>query len=300
MLRETSYTNGWSVLRSEAPFAIVSIALVTTIVGLIGWLRWYTTGEWYGLVTFFRYPNAFFTLLFTGSEVGFSFYVRQQFLNKSTLRPAWTLLSLSAIAHFFGRLLSLAGSGGLIAKSNAFMVETGQVIGGPVQMALLLLGLIQVAACFRRLMLFRGLAGVDFLLLSMVGTLAVRTLFGVYQFLVAGNAVTWSQAALWTSDPLLLMLLLVAIVIRRSVSNIGYGILANCWRSYIIAIALTTVGDASLWCSSCSNFPLWNSLGWYIWLVADASYALGPAFQVAAIERVQMGSRMLREIALAN
>jgi len=276
------------------------MALVTTVAGLAGLQRYYATGDPYGVVTFFRYPNAFFTLLFAGTEVGFSWYARRQFLQKDTLRSAWTLLSLSAMAHFAGRLLNVIGSAILTDTASSAVSEAGQVIGGPLQFALLLLGLIRVASRFRRLALCRHLKKVDYLLLASVGALTIRTLLAIPQWLAAGSSVTWSRILLWTSDPLLLSLLVVAIFIRRGVASLGHGILANCWRSYAAAIVLTSFASATLWCTSCSGFPLWNSLGWYVWLLADAAFALGPAFQVAAVERVQMGTRILREIGLAN
>lgn len=287
-----------SILRSQAPSAIISIAAVTTVVGLVSWLHWYATGDVGGVATFFRYVDPFFTMLFTGAEVGFCLYARSQFVKGDRLRFSWTLLSLSAVAHYIGRLLTTFAAGGL---ANSAIQETGQVIGGPVQMALLLWGLTQVAGCFRRLAVYRHLRPVDFVMFTIVGALTVRTLFGIRQSLSsAGTAVDWARAALWVSDPLLLMLLVVAVFLWRSVSSLGHGLLANCWRSYVVAIVLTSVGDASLWCGSCTTYPAWYSLGWYVWLIADAAFALGPAFQAAAIERVQAGSSTLRQIALAR
>jgi hypothetical protein len=290
-------SDGWGALRSQAPFAILTITAATTVVGLIGWLRWYTTGDLSGVTTFFRYLNPFFTLLFTGAEVGLSFYARSQFVKGDRLHSAWTLLTMAAVAHFIGRLLTTTLPQ-LDMSSNLHQI--GVVIGGPLQMALLLSGLTQVARCFRQLALYRQLTSVDLVLLLMVGALTIRTVLGIHQFLAAGNPVSWSRVVLWTSDPLLLTLLIVTVFIRRSVINLGHGMLANCWQSYVVAIVLTSIGDASLWCTSCSTFPVWNSLGWYVWLVGDAAFALGPAFQVAAIERVQAGSRLLEEIAMVH
>jgi hypothetical protein len=38
--------------------------------------------------------------------------------------------------------------------------------------------------------------------------------------------------------------------------------------------------------------PIWTSLGWYVWLVADCAFALGPAFQVAALEHARSRARV--------
>ena len=288
---------GSSLFLAQAPFAIFTIALATSIVGLIGWLRAYLTGDWTGVEAFFRYPNAFFTLLFAGAGTGFSFYARSQFAERNTLRSAWTILSFAAVAHFAARLLQTVSLGALSAGPT--LHEAGEVIGGPVQFALLLVGLVRVAGSLRQLGVHRRLTRTDYLLFALVGALTMRTLFGVYQFVDAGKMITWAQAILWTTDPLLLMLLIVTVFIRRSVLNLGHGMIANCWRSYVAAVVLTSFADASLWCSSCSSIAVWNSLGWYVWLIADAAFALGPAYQVAAIERVRAGSRILKAIAVA-
>lgn len=288
---------GWSILLAQAPFAIAGITFTTTVVGLIGWLRAYLTGDWTGVETFFRYPNAFFTLLFSAAGVGLSFYARSQFAGQNTLRSAWTFLSFAAGAHFAGRLLQTVDLGAL--STGPALHELGEVIGGPVQFAMLLVGLIRAAGSLRQLGVFRHLTRTDYLLFAVVGALTVRTFFGIYHFVHAGKIILWARVILWTSDPLLLMLLIVAVFIRRSALNLGHGMIAKCWRSYVAAVVLTSLADASLWCFSCSTFPMWNSLGWYVWLIADAAFALGPAYQIAAVERVRAGSRILKAIAVA-
>ena len=157
-------------------------------------------------------------------------------------------------------------------------------------------GLAQVAWQCRRLGILKRLTSVDYVLLAVVGGFGVRTIYGISQYLAAGKPVTWTIVLSWSSDPLLLMLLVVAVLIWRSMANLGCGLLANCWRSYVIAIALTSLGAASSWCLDCSVTPWWTNLGWYVWFVADATYALAPAFQAAALDRVHTRGAVLREI----
>ena len=292
-------TSQWSVLRANAPLTIFYLSLATTITGLVGLVRWYLTGDIETVAAFFRYPNAFFTLLFTGAEAGFTLYASRQFGSKDVFRRVWKLLSAAAVAHFIGRLLAVVSIGDRLPGWNPLLSQAGQVIGGPVQMCLLLLAMANAVWSFRQLAVYRPLKRIDFVLLAIVCALTMRTMLGIHQFLAGTGHATWDRVLLWASDPLLMLLLAVAIVIRRSIAD-THGMLANCWRAYIAAIVLMSIGDASLWCASCSNFELWNSLGWYIWLIADAAFALAPAFQVAAIERVQMRTRLFRQIALAR
>jgi hypothetical protein len=48
------------------------------------------------------------------------------------------------------------------------------------------------------------------------------------------------------TDPLLCALLLVAVLLRPSVSQMGGGLVAACWTSYVVAVLLTALGDACM------------------------------------------------------
>jgi hypothetical protein len=263
-----------------------------TIAGLATWVSLLATGDYTLVNAFFRYPNAIFTVGICVAEVLLCFEAWSRFDSKDALRPAWFWLLLASIAHLSGRILSLPGSSSVAATQTMSMNELGRIVGGPVQMSLLLAGLLNVVVHCRRLRMLRKLAVIDYVLLAVVGAFFLRTLFGISAFTGAGKAVTFTTAVLWTSDPLLLLLLVVGILIRRSIAPLGYGLLANCWRSFIAGIVLVSLGNASSWCMDCSVTPLWTSLGWYVWFIADCSFALGPAFQVAALEHARNRARV--------
>ena len=290
----TSYL---AVLRERAPYAILALILANTAVGLAGWVHWQTTGEVRWLIAFFRYPNTFFIILVGAAEVGFCAYARQQFERGDALRSAWSWLTLAAMAHFTGTLLTTFFESRTDSPSQWNTIhDAGQALGGPAQMALLLVGLVRVAIHCRRLGLLKRLTRSDHLLLALVLGLTVRTVYGIWRYLSGGKPVTWVMAANWTSDPMLILLLVVAVLIRRSVFRMGRGMIANCWRSFVAAILLTVIADAGLWCLQCTSAP-WAGLGWYLWFIADATFALAPAFQVAALEHARSRSRLLNAIA---
>jgi hypothetical protein len=87
-------------------------------------------------------------------------------------------------------------------------------------------------------------------------------------------------------------LLVVAILIRRAIAPLGYGLLTNVWRSYALAAAIMTFGNAMSWCLECSNYEVWVSFGWFIWLPADMMFALAPAYQVAALQHARNRARV--------
>ncbi|HEY4364247.1 MAG TPA: hypothetical protein VGN17_24985 [Bryobacteraceae bacterium] len=286
----------WFAVRENAPFLILALMLGNTAVGILGWIYWRLTGDNGAILAFFRYPNSLLTLLICLIEAGLCWEVWRQFEPGDSFRAGWFWLSLAAVAHLAGRTLSSPGSEEVWVSLGVNLRDAGSVLGGPVQMALLLVGLAQVAWQCRRLGILRKLVSADYLLLAVVSGFGVRTVYGISQYLAAGKPVTWTTLVSWSSDPLLLMLLAVAVLIWRSMAKLGCGLLANCWRSYVIAIALTSLGAASSWCLDCTVTSWWTELGWYVWFLADATYALAAAFQAAALDRVRTRADVLTTI----
>ena len=90
----------------------------------------------------------------------------------------------------------------------------------------------------------------------------------------------------WAVDPFLCVLLLEAVVIRRSAVDTGWGLLARSWRAFAAGIFFTLLGDAGLWATE-QGILAWpyTSVTWYVWFLASAAYALAPAYQVDACRR---------------
>jgi hypothetical protein len=265
----------------NVPQRIAAAGAAVTVVGLATWVSWLSTGDDALVKVFFLYPNTLFSIAITFVEVLLCFEAWRRFEPTDAMRTPWLWLSLAAVAHFSGRTLSSVGVG-----------EPARILGGPLQMSLLLAGLLNVLAVCRRLRLLRRLQPIDFVLLAIVCGFLIRTGFGVSAYIGAGKIVSFTTAVMWTSDPLLLLLLATAVLIRRAIAPLGFGLLANCWRSYLVGIVLTSLGSASAWCVDCTVTPIWTSLGWYVWLVADCAFALGPAFQVAALEHARSRARV--------
>jgi hypothetical protein len=201
-------------------------------------------------------------------------------------------LFFSSLAHLGGRVLALPGSTSVAATQTATMNDVGRLLGGPFQMSLLLAGLVHLLLGLRRLGLLRRLARFDYVLLLIVAGLLIRTFYGISAYNAGGKPVTFLVAALWTSDPLVMALLATAVLIRRAVAPLGHGLLANCWRSFVVAIVIISVASATSWCLQCSNYEVWTSFNWFLWLPADTAFALAPAFQVAALQHARNRARV--------
>jgi hypothetical protein len=203
------------------------------------------------------------------------------------MRVTWLWLFSAAIAHLTGRILALPGSNSVAVTQTASMNDLGRILSGPLQMSMLLGGLTHLLMAWRRMGIIRRLTRGDYALLLIVGGLTIRTVYAIHAYVSEAKTITFLTAALWTSDPLLMGLLVVAILVRRAVNPLGHGLLTNWWRSYVAAAAIMSFGNAMSWCLECSNYEAWVSLSWFVWLPGDTMYALAPAFQIAALQHAR-------------
>jgi hypothetical protein len=154
------------------------------------------------------------------------------------------------------------------------MRTLGLFISGPLQMICLACGLGVVLRVYMRLGYSFRLKALDWLLVAVSVGSAVAG--------IAQNIITPSSGIL--TDPLLCCLLLQAIVLRRSIAQMGGGLVAACWTSYVVAIFLTALGDVGIGMAAYSLVPTaWLPITWMIWYPAAAAYAIGPAFLSEAV-----------------
>ena len=134
----------------------------------------------------------------------------------------------------------------------------------------------------------------DKALLVLVVAFSVSQLFIILPLL--GSHPSLGTMLLWFSDPLLSLLLIEAILVRRSVIRMGQGLVAKCWGMFVLAIVVTSAGDAAIWASSHNLLSeSITALSWYIWFVAAAAFASAPAYQLAAISLTREGSMHLAQ-----
>lgn len=288
-LRDAALENG--------PVLIVALTAGITVLGLLTWISWRATGDADWLQWFFRYPSAMWAVGLTWIEFSFCLLAARRFTRGDALRTGWIWLTIAAAAHAGGRALALASSfTGTGSHAAVQLQDAGRILGGPVQMIFLLIGLGGIARKCARAGLTERLRWTDHLALLLVAGVTLNTFYGIWRYIADAKPVTWQVAIGWISDPALMALLFLAVFLHRAAAAMGHGILANCWRSFCVAIVLTSLGDFSQWCVQCVIPWEWTTLGWFIWLMSDASYALGPAFQVAALERVRIRSSLLDEL----
>lgn len=283
------------------PFVIGSLTAALLVVGAVACLQWFSTGNYWWLNAFFQYPGAIFFLLMGSVGLGFSLRIWRQFEPHETLGTAWALITLSAGCHTLNALfaqilgqdsglnpLSMSGShGDLIASLREF----GVLVGGPIQMLVLAEGLFLVLRAYKRLgLLVTKLKTLDYALLGAVGAYTAIHLYEVAQLL--GEPASLSHVIGWASDPLLTILLVEAVFLRRSVADAGWGLLSKCWGAFCAAILITSVGNMGIWAVWKGYLaPPWDSVTWFVWFLASAAYALGPAYHMEALRTARRGPR---------
>jgi len=255
------------------------------------------TGRAACLETFFHGPGAMF--LVTLACFGFSLarMAVRQFSEGEPLQPAWFLIMLSGGCQLAGaicvQILSVSsplnplayGANAWTGANPADIRRFGLLVGGPLQMLLLAGGLAYVLRlCVRTHIAIRcrpadGL----FLLIAAAGAyLEIRHLAGATR---AGQVLTTYDVLLVSGGPLLMVLLVQATLIRRFMTALGGGMIAKCWSSFAAAIFLAALGNLGFWLANYGYLPApLAQTTWYIWLLSSTAFALGPGWQIEAVQ----------------
>lgn len=276
---------------------ILWITAVHLIVCGVIFALWRLEGDNTRIELFFQYQGSLFFVLCAAAELLLAWRAFRQFSSGEPMYTAWLFIFLASLYRFVGYVFSqilcahtylnpLHILGGAPA---AWIYDTcrqfGLIISGPCSMAILAVGLLLVLKALRRLGILSQLRCIDWLLVAAVGAFTVRQ---VYEIVLEAKAMhppyNVYKIMAWPSDLLLSFLLIEAILIRRSAIQTGWGLIAKSWGAFSLGILFTSLGDVGLWATTNHNYIPWpySSITWFIWFLASAAYALGPAYQVEA------------------
>lgn len=251
----------------------------------------------------FRSVNGLFLMAYAAIGVVQTVGALRLFRARDPLRVVWMLLVVASIVRLAGHVLTNGIAP--VPQASDGLAALGRVIAGPGYMALLAFALAGVVRLYRRLGLMAWLTRLDLALIAAVCLFALQFIFDLFRWRAHGLVpATLLQAMAWTSDPLLAVLLLEAIVIRRAAVQMGAGYLSllldaflirrdaalfggvhvsRCWGAYAAGIFLTTLGDAGIWAQTHGylHWP-WTSLLWYVWPLAETAFAIAPGWQILA------------------
>lgn len=286
-------------IRSISFSTIILLATFIQLgIGVCLHILWYATGKFSWMDYYLNYQGNLFFVFMSIMEVSISVMVVRQLGRGEPLRNAWFLIAIAATAHFAGQLLlhlfgvdfRLNPLVWLLHGEHVFKVERlrqlGYVVGGPIEMAGLACGLFLVLRIYKNLRFMGRLTVADY---ALIGVVLTYTLYVVCKVIIiqsqSNQPVNFYKVLSWANDPLLSVLLIEAVLIRRSVIQMGGGLIAKCWGAFTVAIFLTSLGSMGLWATSFGYLPWPESiLTSYIWFLAAGAYALGSVYQLKAIQ----------------
>jgi len=223
--------------------------------------------------------------------------VLRSFPRGAPLRPAWMLITLAAAAQAVsGALAQLLGSNWLLnplmwgGQARAGLIEQirrgALIAGGPVQLALLAAGMLAALRVLRRFGFWARPSAADWAVSSIIYLLALCRLGEAGAASLAGRPTGVEDWISLAGLPILCVLLLEAMLLRRSVVHMGSGPIAKCWAAFMCGIFLMGAGELALWVIPHYShaWPL-DMIASLIRFTTAAVFALAPACLVAAQRR---------------
>lgn len=289
-------------MRTEGiPRFILWSTLLLLLCALLSLAAWRQTGDWRWMRAFFDYPGVLFFVGCSLAGLRLSYLCWRQFAPGDAMRPAWLLIVLFGFSQLAGGVIAhLLGSESFLNPLYYFSSSHGAIrwaadagrLSSPISMLFLAAGLFRVVQICWKNGVLAGLKIFDFLLLGIVTVYTIHYFTAVvFSSQHPEGPATAGKIITWMSDPLLCVLLLQAILIRRSAANMGWGLIARCWVAFTAAIFFTSLGDIGLWASSRGAIPFGVQIAsWYVWYPATACFAVAPAYQLQAMRRATHGA----------
>jgi hypothetical protein len=273
---------------------ILLVTGVYLVVGLLTFAIWRATGRDAWVTDFFQIPGAFLLVSLAVIQLWYAVWSVREFSPGQPMRTAWIYIACSAACELAGTACvqvlaadSMTNPLRLSARwsgSSAEIRQFGLLAGGTCRFVLLAIGLWWALRVYRESRLMAGLKAVDWALLGLLVTYIVWEAGGMVVAMRYGKHPGVFEILSWPVDPLLCVLLAEAILLFRSVRQMGTGWIGLCWRAMSLGVGLVCLGDILIWAGAYGFVPWpWSALEWYIWLPAAGAFAVAPVYQLEAI-----------------
>ncbi|MGH9720671.1 MAG: hypothetical protein ACRD8O_10695 [Bryobacteraceae bacterium] len=271
-------------VNAPVPQAIQVYAILTVVIGLAALAAWQISGNIQWITSFFKYPGNAFSLACGLAEIWLSWHVWRQFSRDEPLHQAWCFIFFAALCRLTGVLITKVLP---LGDQDVLLNRAGLALGGPLYLFLLAAGLWCVLDAYRKLDPLPRLTPVDAAAILIVAGYTVLHFLQVGSWISAGKPIDSIRIISWSADPLLCPLVGIAVYLRRYAHGMGGGLIGFCWQAYALGVFATSLGDMGIAAEAYGwiAWP-WNSLIWFIWFFADAAFALAPAYQFTALQRV--------------
>lgn len=274
------------VLAATGAFLLLGLGLLAAylLTGNAGWVE-----------NFFRAPGALFFLVLASLQLAFALMVWKEFRPGEPMRLAWALISWSAGFEVAGtlatKLLAPDSSLSFLKHTSAWSDRIahnlqfyGWLASGTIRFALLAGGLLAALKVYHRAGFLGRLRVPDRLILAAIAIYIFWEAAAVVVAVQKGKQLGWEEIAGWPVDPLLFILTLEAMLLYRSVRQMGISWIGRCWMAFSAGILLVVIGDASFLAGAYGYLPWpWSALEWYVWLPSSAAFAIAPAYQLEAV-----------------
>jgi hypothetical protein len=275
--------------RGLAPW-ILGLALAPFLCGIGLWLWWRITGQFDPLTRFFQFVNPVALVGLATFQVWLAARAWREFSASQTMGAVWAGLTVAALAQLSGAIIAqilavhtpLNPWPGL--ASDPMVRGFGVTLAGPVHLSLLLVSFGLAIAVHRSLGWHGQLRWPDFAMILATAAFVGRQAWEMV-VLYSDQLHTPRRIVPWLTDPLLLVLLVLALVLWRSAGSMRGGLNGFCWGSYALGILLTAAGDCAMWTVWSQHMRLMDAslVSWFVWMPAYGAFALGPACQMEAV-----------------
>jgi hypothetical protein len=220
-----------------------------------------------------------FLLAMSATEIFFAARIVRLLASTEPLFRTWRIIAGAAFCRLSGLVLIH-----LLGPHHPALKTAGYYFAVPIPLVALGIALWTVLRLHRKLDNFRPTVR-DYLALAAVGAHAAFFFAAVCIVWIVQGSIDWSTFIGWAMYPLLSLVLIEAVALRRATLRMGDGIIGRCWISYTFAILLTVLADVSQWLVSFGLLPEAASpIAWLLWFPAAAAYALAPIWQYQAIQ----------------
>jgi hypothetical protein len=280
----------WSQVRRW----ILTVTAVYLAGGLVIGL-WDPTTELRWLVSYTRGPGALLLVSMAIAGFWFSYRVSQQFSPGEPLLTGWRLIALSGAFDTLGAIvvqilavdsvLNPLTVGAWWSPGLATDIgEWGRFMGGPCRMLVLAAGLLFVLEVYRRSGFLARLLARDWIIVGAMTTYVLAEAWAVYVAIKSGKQPGLGEILHYPTDPLLLLLLGQALLLYRSVGEMGAGWVGRCWKAFSIGVILISIGDLLSLAEAYGHIQWpWSAIDWFVWYPAAAVFAAAPTFQLEAM-----------------
>jgi hypothetical protein len=285
---EPAWPAGARILKPLTAILAVATA-VHVVLGIIVWSGWAFIGNLEWARAFFTTAGDLFLVELAAAGFYLSLKVLGGFTDGEPLYEGWFLICTACgcdvAGSFFSKLLATHTNPLWSQVQPLALSQFGLFLSGPMRLALLALGMYSIVRAYHRagIMTFRFSLIESALLACLTWYTICENIQGILARRVDGQW-TLQYFIQSSNDPLLLMVLIAVLLLRRSVRNLGGRYVERCWTAMAWGFGLIFLGNIATWALNSGYLSLRvTSIGWNIWFLAAAGFPLACAFQLHAM-----------------